>query len=71
VNGGAGPHLRDRPVHMAILDEALYLGARLLRKQRRQEVIETHAVVLGLDEQLPPGSRIVFHGIRPRARAGR
>jgi hypothetical protein len=58
-------------MHASILDEPLYLCARLLREKRRQEVVETHAVVLGLDEQLPPGRRIVFHGIRPRARAGR
>ena len=71
VDGSARPHLRHRPVHVSILDEPLNLGARLLRQKRRQEVVETHAVVLGLDDQLPPGRRIVFHGIRPRGRAGR
>jgi hypothetical protein len=57
-------------MHASILDEPLDLGPRLLGQKRRQEVVETHAVVLGLDEQLPPGRRIEFHGIRPRAHDG-
>jgi hypothetical protein len=57
-------------MHASILDEPLDLGARLLGQKRGQEVVETHAVVLGLDEQLPPGRWIVFHGIRPLVRDG-
>ena len=39
----------------SILDQPLDLRPRLLGQERRQEVVEPHAVVLGLDEQLPAG----------------
>ena len=56
------------PLHASVLDQPLDLGARLLGQKRREEVVEPHAVVLGLDDQRrrrDGGS--CCHGIRPRA----
>ena len=55
----------------AFLDQPLHLRAGLLGQERGQEVIEAHAVVLGLDDQLAPRRSVVDHGVRPPARAAR
>src|SRR5262245_6541675 len=51
-----GTHLSTRPKssawprHTAVLDQALQLRAGLIGEESRQEVVETRAVLIGLDE---------------------